>query len=235
MSDNRDQESNQNSDQASVTTEAAPAMGSLTELEMLKQRAKMMNITFSNNIGVDALKQKIEDRLNGAPEQLDDEQEASIETIELNALEMGMQVNLENAQQAEVEKRPETLRERLIRENMPLLRCRITNLDPKKKDLPGEVVTFANEYLGTVRVFVPFGEPTEDGWHIPKCIYNLLNERKFLNIRTIRDPKTRTEKVSTVWAKEFALEILEPLTVDELRQLAQAQIAAGSVDTMQLA
>ena len=232
MSDNRDQESNQNSDQASVTTEAAPAMGSLTELEMLKQRAKMMNITFSNNIGVDALKQKIEDRLNGAPEQLDDEQEAPIEP---NALEMGMQANLENAQQAEVEKRPETLRERLIRENMPLLRCRITNLDPKKKDLPGEVVTFANEYLGTVRVFVPFGEPTEDGWHIPTCIYNLLNERKFLNIRTIRDPRTRTERVSTAWAKEFSLEILEPLTVDELRQLAQAQIAAGSVDTVQLA
>ena len=40
------------------------------------------------------------------------------------------------------------------------------DLDPKKKDLPGEVVTFANEYLGTVRVFVPFGEQTEDGWHI---------------------------------------------------------------------
>ena len=79
MSDNRDQESNQNSDQASVTTEAAPAMGSLTELEMLKQRAKMMNITFSNNIGVDALKQKIEDRLNGAPEQWDAEPEAPIE------------------------------------------------------------------------------------------------------------------------------------------------------------
>ena len=235
MSDNQDQESNQNPDQASATTEAALPMGSLTELEMLKQRAKMMNITFSNNIGVDALKQKIEDRLNGAPEQLDDEQKASTEMIEPNALEMGMQANLENTQQAEVEKRPETLRERLIRENMPLLRCRITNLDPKKKDLPGEVVTFANEYLGTVRVFVPFGEPTEDGWHIPTCIYNLLNERKFLNIRTIRDPKTRTEKVSTVWAKEFALEILEPLTVDELRQLAQAQIAAGSVDTMQLA
>lgn len=212
-------------------------MTGLSELDLLKSRAKMMGITFSNNIGLDALKAKVETKMAGEPEVQEDildEQEVPTEAIEPNALELGARANLAGigagAAKAEVEQRPETLREKLYRENMALLRCRITNLDPKKKDLPGEIITVANEFLGTVKVFVPFGEQTEEGWHIPTIIYNMIKTRKFLNIRTVRDPRTRTEKVSTTWAPEFAIEVLDPLTPQELKSLGQAQIAAGSLD-----
>ena len=211
-------------------------MTGLSELDLLKSRAKMMGITFSNNIGLDALKAKVEAKMAGEPDVQEDsldEQELPQEArdaIEPNALELGARANLAGAAEAEVEQRPETLREKLYRENMALLRCRITNLDPKKKDLPGEIITVANEFLGTVKVFVPFGETTEEGWHIPTIIYNTIKTRKFLNIRTVRDPRTRTEKVSTTWAPEFAIEILDPLTPQELKSLGQAQIAAGSLD-----
>lgn len=211
-------------------------MTGLSELDLLKSRAKMMGITFSNNIGLDALKAKVEAKMAGEPDVQEDsldEQELPQEArdaIEPNALELGARANLAGAAEAEVEQRPETLREKLYRENMALLRCRITNLDPKKKDLPGEIITVANEFLGTVKVFVPFGETTEEGWHIPTIIYNTIKTRKFLNIRTVRDPRTRTEKVSTTWAPEFAIEVLDPLTPQELKSLGQAQIAAGSLD-----
>jgi hypothetical protein len=37
--------------------------------------------------------------------------------------------------------------------------------------------------------------------------------------------------VQTNWAKEFSLEVLPPLTQEELDRLAAAQIAAGSIDS----
>jgi hypothetical protein len=111
---------------------------------------------------------------------------------------------------------------------MKLVRLRITNLDPKKKDLPGEIITVANRYLGTVRKYIPFGEVTDNGYHVPYCIYTELQSRQFLNIRTIKDQRTGTNRIETTLAREFALEILPPLTKEELDRLATSQIAAGT-------
>lgn len=192
----------------------------LSELDMLKARAKMMGIEHSNNISAETLSAKIQAKLDGKQ---DSEPE---KTDALNPLEQG--ANAVNGVVPDKE-RPVTLREYLHAENMRLIRVKITNLDPKKKDLPGEIITVANEYIGTVRKFIPFGEHTEDGWHVPYCIYQFLKDRKFLNIRTTRDRRTGTEQTSTNYVPEFSIEVMEPLSKHELNQLAQAQIAAGSV------
>lgn len=124
-----------------------------------------------------------------------------------------------------------TLRQHLYNEQMKLVRLRIQNLDPKKSDLNGEVIAVSNKYLGTVKVFVPFGEVTDDGWHVPYIIYKELERRRFLSIRTVKDPRTKQPVVKKGWAKEFALDILPPLTEKEIKQLAVAQAAAGSIDS----
>lgn len=178
------------------------------ELEMLKTRARVMGITFSNNIGVDSLRKKIEDKVNG------DEGSTSEPAV----------VNPLQPQKAT----PANIRQLLLDENMKLVRLRITNMDPKKKDLPGEIFTVANGYIGTVRKFIPYGEVTEGGYHVPYCIYKQLEKRKFLNIRTTR-ARNGEIKVDHSWAKEFALEVLPQLTKEELRRLALEQAAAGRV------
>jgi hypothetical protein len=122
------------------------------------------------------------------------------------------------------------LRHQLIRESMALVRVRITNLNPSKKDLPGEIFTVANRYIGTVRKYVPYGEVTDNGYHLPKCIYDQLVDRRFQNIRTVKDKRTGTPRVESSWAKEFAIEVLPQLTEQELKDLALAQAAAGSID-----
>ena len=119
-----------------------------TELDVLKARAKMVGVTFSNNISVDTLREKIRAKLAG-----ESTDEAPQPTVEVNAL------SPENTPTA---KTP-TLREYMASEQLKLVRLRITNLDPKKKDIPGEIITVANEYLGTVRKYVPFGEVTDSG------------------------------------------------------------------------
>ena len=196
----------------------------LSELDMLKQRARMMNIEFSNNIGIETLKAKIEAKRNGEPDLL-----SKTDTLN-DFIPTGMNPPLLEDPQNVPEKR-ETLRQRLVQENMRLIRLRITNMDPKKKDLPGEVFTVANQYLGTVKKFIPYGEVTDDGYHVPYCLYKMLKARKFLNIRTFKDRKNNNEiKVEQNWAAEFALEILPPLTKDELARLGAAQSAAGGLN-----
>lgn len=181
-----------------------------SELEVLKQRATLMNIKFSNNISVEKLREKIE------AAQVKDEP-----VVEAAVNPLG------EKQEAGVKKM--TLGQKIRAEQTRLIRVRIQNLDPKKKDLPGEIITVANEYMGTVRKFVPFGEVTDNGYHIPYCIYEFLKERKFINITT-RKGKNGLPDIRATEAREFSIEVLPPLTEAELAQLAQAQIAAGSLN-----
>ena len=189
-----------------------------SELDMLKSRAKLMGIPFSNNIGLDALKTKIEEHKQAS--------EAKTQT------QAPAQTNEQQSEaQAENQKKAKTisLRAHLQKEKMKLVRLRITNLDPKKKDLPGEILTVGNEYLGTVRKFVPFGEATDNGYHVPYCLYELMRDRKFLSIKTRKGPRGQTI-VEQQMVREFALEILPPLTEAELARLSAAQLSAGGVE-----
>lgn len=188
------------------------------EKAMLKQRARMMGISFSNNISVEALRAKIAAKMEGRSDEDEDQQEQPPAPPQLH----------DPSEPAPT--RPLTLREKLVKENMKLVRLRIVNLDPKKKDLPGEIFTVANEYLGTVRKFVPYGEKTDEGYHVPYCIYKMMKARKFLNIRTYKDRQNQNQiKIEQNWANEFALEVLPPLTREELARLGAAQLAAGGL------
>jgi hypothetical protein len=194
------------------------------ELEVLKQRATLLGVPFSNNIGVDTLRQRIADKMR---ENDEGEQQGGEQVAEKNPLE---DVGDAPSETVAAPVRKLSLRQHLYNTEMRLVRLRITNLDPKKKDLPGEILTVANEYLGTVRKFVPFGEVTDDGFHVEYCLYKLMEARRFLSIRTIKDRRTGHVRVESQMAKEFALEILPDLTPAELAKLANAQKAAGSID-----
>ena len=180
------------------------------EMTVLKQRATLLGIQFSNNIGLETLRKKIEDKM--APKE-----------------EAGEQLNPLIGSDPQPTKR-RTLRQKLHDEQMKLVRVRITCMDPKKKDLPGEVLTVANEHLGTVKKFVPYGEQTDNGYHIPYCIYRMMEKRKFLNIRIVKDRRTGVERADSNWVKEFSIEVLPQLTPAQIQDLKTAQIAAGSID-----
>lgn len=181
------------------------------EMTILKQRATMMGIKFSNNIGLEALRKKVADAQEGITEQ---------EQAEVNPLATAP---------AAVQEDKLSMAQRIRLENTRLVRVRIQNLDPKKKDLPGEILTVANDYMGTVRKYVPYGEATDNGYHIPYCIYKLLKSRKFLHV-SVKKGRNGKERVEQQWVREFAIEILPQLTEEELKQLGQAQLAAGSLN-----
>lgn len=186
------------------------------ELQMLKDRARLMGITHSNNIGLEALRAKINAKMTETNEPLN---QGSSE-------DAANPLNVMGDQSDTVPERPMSLREKMLKEQMKLVRLRITNLDPKKASLPGEIYTVANEYLGTVRKYIPFGEATQDGYHVPYCLYTFLKDKKFLSIRTTKSASGQPV-IKHSMAQEFGLEILPPLTQAELDKLGAAQTAAG--------
>ena len=187
------------------------------ELTLLKERAKVMGIPFSNNISLETLRKRVADKMEGKDE-----------APEVNALTGDPEIaQAIAAKPLDQKANAIALRKLMHATQMRLVRVRITNMDPKKKDLPGEIWTVANEYLGTVRKFVPYGEQTDDGFHIPHCLYRLLDSKRFLHIRDVKDRTTGIVRQDKVWAKEFSLDVLPTLTQGELDRLAAAQAAAG--------
>ena len=187
------------------------------ELTLLKERAKVMGIPFSNNISLETLRKRVADKMEGKDE-----------APEVNALTGDPEIaQALAAKPLDPKANAVALRKLMYAKQMRQVRVRITNMDPKKKDLPGEIWTVANEYLGTVRKFVPYGEQTDDGFHIPYCLYRLLDSKRFLHIRDVKDRTTGIVRQDKVWAKEFSLDVLPTLTQGELDRLAAAQAAAG--------
>jgi hypothetical protein len=177
------------------------------ELAALKTRAGQMGIAFSPRIGLEALRNKVNAEIasEGSSETPAPDEAAPVSESPM-------------AKRARVRKE---MRDKQLR----LVRVRIANLDPSKKDLPGEIFTVSNKYLGAITKFIPFGEATDSGYHIPFILLNALKNRKFLQKRTKRGPKGEII-LSTNWVSEFAIDELPALTKEELKQLANQQAAA---------
>ncbi len=197
------------------------------ERVMLLQRARLMGLTVSPNIGLDKLKERINAHIaSEAPEVLSPEEPDLAPLADPSG-----KPNSPAAPVAMVppRKRKETFREtrdRLMKECMQLIRCRITCMNPAKRDLTGEIYTVANEYIGSVKKFVPY-KGFENGYHLPKILYEMLKDRKFTQIDTKAGPRGR-ESITTRDVPEFAIEVLPQLTKQELRRLAlQQQAEAG--------
>lgn len=176
----------------------------LDELTLLKRRADQLGITYSNNIGVDKLREKVNAAIEG-----EDTQSA--------------------IDKAKADNDKQALRQALIKDAKKLIRLRIVDLDPKKKDCPGEILSVGNRWVGTIRRYVPYGDVTENGWHVENILYKFMKNRKFQSITTKKNSKGQMV-VEERWVPEYSLTVLPPLTQKELNELAQAQQARGSID-----
>lgn len=178
-----------------------------SELDLLKERANVMGITYSPNIGVETLKRKIEAALAGNDPDADTaDSEAPV--------------------QEPVGESPQEKRMRLNREARVLRRIRITCMNPNKKSMTGEIFTVSNAVVGTIKRFVPFD--AEDGWHVEEMILKMIKARKFQTFYTVKLQNGRKARRGKL-VPEFAVEMLKPLTQKELGDLAKRQAISGSL------
>lgn len=191
---------NQN-DMAPAVTSGTKSKAEQEELDLLKDRARMMGLAFSPNIGLDTLRERVNAQIKG--EELEKEEFKDNLKKEETFLEM---------------------RKRLQKEQMKLVRVRISCMNPAKRDLNGEFFSVSNKFLGVVKKFIPFGEATDNGYHIPLILFNNLKARKFQQIKIKKVNGQDTHETRMV--PEFAFEVLPDLTAEEIKELKDQQEAA---------
>lgn len=190
------------------------------ELTLLKGRAKQLGISFHPNIGLEKLKAKVNAKLNPDLEEKPEETEPSDAPV----------VAQETATKQNPGKLPEESRlqrhSRLRKEASRLIRIRISCMNPNKKEWEGEVFTVSNSVIGTFKKFVPFDN--DEGWHVPKVIFNMIKERKCQIFQTKKNDRGVKMRVGKL-INEFAIEILNPLDQKDLDNLAKKQALANNI------
>ena len=117
-------------------------------------------------------------------------------------------------------------RQRLVMEASKLVRIRVTCMNPQKKEWDGEIFTVGNSAVGTFKKFVPFN--ADDGWHVPHIIFEALQARECQIFVTVTDSRGNAVRKGKL-IKEFAIEVLPPLTKEELADLAVRQAMSGNI------
>lgn len=174
----------------------------VSELDALKEQANRLGIKYSNNIGLETLKEKVAKALNAD----------TVETDEEIAIKPKTENQLRNDAKKYVEK---------------LVRVRITCLNPLKKEWLGEFISAGNDLVGNYTKYIPFN--SDNAYHIPQIIFNYMQEKQcqiFINRKLENGEVTRVGKL----IKEFGFEVLPPLTEEELQELARDQTARGAIE-----
>lgn len=194
------------------------------ELESLKKRAELLGIAYHPNIGLDKLRNKVNNKLNANTPQ-PREEPAPISTAPKSTV-TSITPTAANKERANKETIPQR-NARLNREAAKLIRVRVTCMNPNKKDWEGEFITVSNSVVGTHKKYVPFN--IQEGWHVPNIIYQALRERKCQIFVTEQGPQGHKQRKGKL-INEFAIDVLTPLTPAQLKELAQQQAMAGSID-----
>ena len=140
------------------------------------------------------------------------------------AKEAALRKLLEEAEAGTLDQRTDDQKSR--DEQLKLVRVIVRPIDPNKKEFGGEIITVSNSLIGTVSKYVPFDN--EEGWHIPKAMYDTMKEMKFQAITQERNDKGQyLPKMRTISA--YVIEVLEPLDEADLKALAAAQSARDTV------
>ena len=173
------------------------------ELKQLKELATSLGISYSPNIGLETLRNKIK---------------AVQEKQDTGTL----------IQTKKEESIPETeaqKRRKKIKELTALVRVQIVNQDPSETDLPGMFVVTSNDLLPKIGRYIPTkGETT----HVERILLNTLKEMHFVR-HSKRDNKEGGAPVTTLVPK-FVITELPPLTETELKELAKMQQAGNHID-----
>ena len=213
-------------DQVNIIDEDGEAQD---EMIVLKERAAQLGLRISPKIGLEKLRAKVNAAMTGEGEPEEEEENQEEDKAPAQVEKDLDDWTVEELKAMPKIKREHIIRQRQYRDEMKLVRCQIYNLDPSKNDLNGEILTFRNKYLGIVKKMIPYGEATEGGYHIPHVLYKQLKGRKFLQKKSVRDPKTGQVSLKTQYVPEFNIVVLPPLTEEELKELALNQAAAERV------
>lgn len=201
------------------------------DIESLRVRATELGLKFSGNTGVAKLKEKIDASMSESVSDILGSSEPLPEIIKPKKVDGPR--SLAELQIMDVHAVPKTdqvlIRQIIRAKALVLRRVTIVNLDPSDAELSGAVITVMNKYTGKVSKFVPFGEGSENGYHVPQILLNYLEDQKFVLRKQIKGGTFGVKTYKTTMVPKFNITILPDLTPDELKNLADRQAASGAI------
>jgi len=196
------------------------------ELIALKARADTIGLKYHPKIGLIKLKERVNEQLNKPAEEVIKEKvQEKVAEKHIDMLPDAPQT--ETYQKTSRKESASARKVRLRKQAGKLIRIRVTCMNPVKKAWEGEIFTVSNSVVGTFKKFVPFN--VDNGWHIPQMMLDMLQERKFVeHFISGKDSRGRPIKRHRL-VREFAIEIMDPLTLKELDDLRRQQAMAGTI------
>lgn len=219
---------------------AIEAVYEISSIEELRAVAKDLGISFSGNSGLDSLKTKVisvlETKADGGEVKTDPDLEkllgGSNEEIQVAKIPEKTGPSIAELLEMDETKEPDAnLRRMIIRAKaLRLVRVRIQNLDPNDSMLSGGIISVQSKYTGKVAKYVPYGDESANGYHIPQIIYDHMKEQKFALRKEVKGGRFGVKTYKTSMVNKFAIEVLPPLTPEEIAELAALQRASQAID-----
>jgi len=204
------------------------------DIETLRVQATELGIKFSGNTGAKTLQEKITremTRPQNASVVLGDDEPLPEIMPKARMPEAPLTLaRLQTMNVQDVSPQNQVLIRQIVRAKaLVLRRVQITNLDPQDAELSGAVITVMNKYTGKVSKFVPFGEGSENGYHVPQILLNHLLAQKFVLRKPNKGGQFGVKTYKSTMVPKFAITILPDLTKDELKALADRQSASQAI------
>lgn len=166
-----------------------------TERELLKQKADLLGLTYASNISTD----KLRDLINQANEPVEVKQDTSVNKAGSSAEDEAMALRLELTKK---------------------IRVMITCNDPLMKDWDmTPYYSFSNSTITLDSITIPLGVE----WHIPNAYVGMLQAMECKIPVKTKDEKGRPITIRRS-VKKYNVNILPPLTAEELEALKMAQV-----------
>lgn len=111
---------------------------------------------------------------------------------------------------------------------LALVRFKLTVLDPNKSSLSGMIFSVGNDNIAPVKRTIPFNTEV---WHAERIIVDYMKGMKYQQLKSKWNDRMKANFDDPASAKLmpcFHIEELPPLTEEELRELAEVQMAQGT-------
>jgi hypothetical protein len=118
---------------------------------------------------------------------------------------------------------PAQLKAKRKQEALKLVRIRVACMNPVKANMKGDIFSVGNSEMGMIKKYVPFN--AEQGWHVPNLILQEMKNKKFVSHYTVKVGNKMVNKHKLI--PEYSIEILDPLTPEELKDLANRQLMSN--------
>ena len=184
------------------------------ELDELKALADTMGVSYHPSIGIDKLREKM------------DEVDTALKPVADPVSEDDPAPAKKLVEQKSLKNKTQSAKERA----MKLVRIRLACMDPSKQGLPGEIFSTGNKYTGRIKKYVPY----DTDWHVPSMLLKMIQARKtqiFVKKKERTDSGAMVEITKGKTVKAYSVEILPDLTEKELKELGQRQLARSGTDS----